>query len=77
MIQVAAGYGHTVGFRANHTVVAMGYDEYGQCSIGSWTNIIQVARGDGHTVGPRADGTVVAAGWNLEGQCNVNGTDLN
>ena len=70
---VAAGYGHTVGLKADGTVVAVGDNHYGQCDIGGWTGIIQVAAGSHYTVGLRADGTVVAIGWNFQGQCNVGG----
>jgi preprotein translocase subunit YajC len=74
---VAAGADHTVGLKWDGTVVAVGDNPYGQCSVGGWTNIIQVAAGSWHTVGLRADGTVVAVGWNYHGQCNVGGwTDI-
>jgi preprotein translocase subunit YajC len=53
-------------------VVAVGGNDFGQCNVGGWTDIVQVAAGYSHTVGLKADGTVVAAGlevalakWNL------------
>jgi len=70
-MQVAAGYYHTVGLKADGTVVAAGNNDYGQCNVGSWSNIIQVAAGGAHTVGLKGDGTVVAVGYNGDGQCNV------
>jgi len=70
---VAAGPFHTVGLRANGTVVAVGMDYYGQCDVGGWTGIIQLAAGGLHTVGLRANGTVVAVGYNYYGQCDVGG----
>ena len=70
---VAAGGSHTVGLKADGTVVAVGSNSDGQCNVGSWTNIIQVAAGIYHTVGVKADGTAIATGWNLDGQCNVSG----
>ena len=33
---IAAGYTHTVGLRADGTVVAVGYNDYGQCNVSSW-----------------------------------------
>jgi hypothetical protein len=70
--QVAAGWGHTVGVKADSTVIAVGDNGYGQCNVGNWTDIIEVAAGGIHTVGLKSDGTVVAAGpgteftiWNL------------
>jgi PKD repeat protein len=68
---VAAGGYHTVGLKSDATVVAVGYDYYGQCSVGGWTNITQVAAGGYHTVGLKSDGTVFATGDNSDSQCEV------
>ena len=37
---------------------------YGQCDVGSWTDIVMIAAGDCHTVGLKTDGTVIAVGKN-------------
>ena len=68
---VAGGAWHTLGLKSDGTVVAAGYNSYGQCDVGNWTDIIQVDGGGEHTVGLRSDGTVVAAGRNDYGQCDV------
>jgi alpha-tubulin suppressor-like RCC1 family protein len=70
---VAAGWGHTVGLESDGSVVAVGYNDYGQCDVMSWTDIVQVAASESsrHTVGLKSDGSVVAVGDNNEGQCNV------
>ena len=68
---VAAGWGHTVGLRADGTVVAVGWNEDGQCDVQDWRDIVAVVAGGVHTVGLRADGTVVAVGKNTDGRCNV------
>ena len=68
---VAAGVWHTVGLKADGTAVAVGYNEYGQCVVSDWTDIIQVAAGGYHTVGLRSNGTMVAVGWNEDRQCDV------
>jgi hypothetical protein len=74
---VAAGLWHTVGLKLDGTVVTVGYDSYGQCGVGNWTDIVQVDGGGEHTVGLKSDGTVVAVGYNEYGQCNVgNWTDI-
>jgi hypothetical protein len=74
---VVAGGNHTVGLKCDGTVVAVGDNQYGQCNVGGWTDIVQVAAGYGHTVGLKSDGTVVAVGKNDDGQCNVSGwTDI-
>jgi alpha-tubulin suppressor-like RCC1 family protein len=66
-----------VGLKSDGTVVAVGRNNYGQCNVGGWTDIIQVAAGEMDTVGLKSDGTVVAVGRNDQGQCNVGGWDLN
>ena len=74
---VTGGAWHTVGLKSDGTVVAVGYNEYGQCNVGDWTDIIQVDGGGEHTVGVKSDGTVVAVGSNASGQCDVGGwTDI-
>ena len=68
---VSAGWNHTVGLRADGTVVATGSNDYGECDTDSWTDIVAVSTGAFHTVGLRSDGTVVATGSNDSGQCDV------
>ena len=68
---VAAGIWHTVGLKANGTVAAMGYNDYGQCDVDDWTDIVAISAGGYYTVGLKADGTVVAVGDNTDGQCEV------
>ena len=71
LVMVAAGAMHTVGLKADGTVVVAGDNEYGQCDVGDWADITQVAAYAFHTVGLKADGTVVAVGDNDDGQCDV------
>jgi len=68
---VAAGISYTVGLRSDGRVLAVGWNDFDQCNIGSWKDIVHVAPGTFHAVGLKSDGTVVAAGWNDSGQCNV------
>ena len=68
---VAAGISHTVGLKANGTVVAMGYNGEGQCDVDDWTDIVAISADGYYTVGLKADGTVVAVGDNTDGQCEV------
>ena len=56
----SVGTGHTVGLRADGTVVAVGDNSYGQCNVSEWTDIVAIAAGDWHTVGLRSDGTVIS-----------------
>ena len=73
IVAVAAGCYHTVGLRADGTVVAVGDNRAGQCDLSGWRDIVAVAAGDHHTVGLKADGTVVAVGYNEDGRCDVSG----
>jgi hypothetical protein len=71
LVMVAAGGMHTVGLKADGTVVAVGDNEYGQCDVGDWADMTQIATYAFHTVGLKADGTVIAVGYNDDGQCDV------
>ncbi len=70
-MSIAAGDYHTVGLKADGTVVVAGDNDDGQCNVSDWTDIVSIAAGSFHTVGLKADGTVVAAGYNGSGQCDV------
>ena len=61
------------GLRADATAVATGDNEFGQCDVSGWRDLVAVAAGTWHTVGLRADGTAVATGFNEDGQCDVSG----
>ncbi len=71
LIDISAGFEHTVGLRADGTVVADGRNKKGQCEVSTWRDIVAVSAGKNHTVGLRADGTVVAEGYSDKGQCEV------
>ena len=70
---IAAGDEHTVGLRADGSVVAVGSNSFGQCNVTGWSDVVAIAAGNYHTVGLRADGSVVAVGYNNYGQCDVTG----
>ena len=63
--------GTTVGLKSDGTVVAVGNNDFGQCNVEEWNDIVTVSSGNSHTVGLKSDGTVVAVGNNDDGQCNV------
>ncbi|MFI3228252.1 MAG: chromosome condensation regulator, partial [Clostridia bacterium] len=72
ILAISAGYNHTVGLKADGTVVAVGQRATaGKCDVGSWSNIIAISAGYDHTVGLKADGTIVVAGSNDGCQCDV------
>jgi hypothetical protein len=68
---VSTGGLHTVGLKTDSSVVAVGWNDNGQCNVGNWTDIAQIAAGVFHTVGLKSDGTVVAVGENIYGECDV------
>lgn len=70
-VQALCGLHHTVALRSDGTCAAFGSNDYGQCNVSEWTDIVAVAAGRYFTLGLRSDGTVAACGANLEGQCNV------
>ena len=71
IVAISAGAYHTVGLKANGTVVAVGRNDYGQCDVSDWRDIVAISAGAHHTVGLKSDGTVVAVGDNGCGQCDV------
>ena len=48
--QVSAGMYHTAGLKSDGTLVAVGYNSYGQCDVTGWTDIAQVSAGMYHTI---------------------------
>ena len=45
IVAVSAGYYHTVGLKADGTVVAVGNNQFSQCDVSEWTNIRVPERG--------------------------------
>lgn len=70
--RIAAGREHSVALRADGTVIATGSNEYGQCDVEEWKDIVFLSAGAYFTLGLKNDGTVVATGSNEYGQCDVN-----
>jgi len=73
---ISAGYFHAAGLKADGTVVAVGYNEYGQCNTETWRDIVAITAGGYNKFGLKADGTVVAVGYNVYGQCNKTWRDI-
>ena len=71
IVGIAAGDFHSVGVRADGSVVACGNDGFRQCDVSGWHDAVAVAAGASHTVCLRADGAALACGANDDGQCNV------
>lgn len=74
---LASGSKHIIGLKSDGTVIAAGFNNYGQCNVDEWTNIVQVSAGGSHTVGLKSDGTVICVGDNHYGQCEAQPTSRN
>lgn len=63
------GHGHIVGLKDDGSVVAIGDDNYKQCSEAknNWDKIVRISAGDWYTVGLTEDGGVLITGENFDG----------
>ena len=66
--KIAAGRYHSVALKSDGTVIAVGSNQFGQCDVSSWTDVVYVCAGAEFTLGLRKDGTVYAVGNNDNGQ---------
>lgn len=75
IVEVAVGNYHTVGLRADGTVITNKVEgfwtSFGQDKTDDWQDIVAVAAGYSHTLGLKRDGTVVAVGSDSYGQIGV------
>ena len=71
IVAISVGAYHSVGLKADGTVVAAGSNYFGECVVIDWSDIVVISAGGHHTVGLKSDGTVVAVGDNRYGQCDV------
>ena len=67
--------------KSDGTVLAVGNNDYVQCDVADWRDIVAVSAGDYHTVGLKSDGTVVATKYTgvrmlYFGRCDVAGWKL-
>ncbi|UCG15671.1 MAG: hypothetical protein JSV19_10295, partial [Phycisphaerales bacterium] len=71
-IGIAGGSLHSLGLKADGSIVAWGYNYIGQCEVPSPNaDFIGVAAGWQHSLGLKADGSIVAWGKNVQSQCDV------
>lgn len=78
IVAIAAGDWHTVGLKADGTVITTRPDEEtlkqypdlytGACNVGEWEDVVEISAGSGLTVGLQSDGTLKVVGYNSQGQ---------
>jgi hypothetical protein len=71
-VAVAGSWSHSLGLKSDGTIVAWGYNDYGQCDVPAPNaDFVAVAGGRYHSLGLKSDGTIVAWGRNDQDQCDV------
>lgn len=66
IVSISAGSGYFLGLKKDGTVLACGNNDYGQCDVSGWTDIVSIQTisefGGCISFGVRTDGSVVIAG---------------
>ena len=63
IVAIDSGASYAVGLAQNGTVVACGNNQWGQCNVFDWKDIVAIMTNDANlTIGIRANGTVVSCG---------------
>ncbi len=71
-VAFAAGWAHSLGVKADGSIVAWGANHSGQCDVPPPNaDFVAVEAGGYHSIGLKADGSIVAWGTNGANQCNV------
>ncbi len=71
-IAVAGGGFHSLGLKADGSIVAWSWNLFGQTNVPAPnTGFIALAAGRSHSLGLKADGSIVAWGYNIDGQTNI------
>ena len=72
VVDVAAGYYHSLALRSDGTVVAWGHNNRGQAALPSGlSDVVDVAAGSRHSLALKSDGTVVGWGDNFYGETTI------
>ncbi|WP_278739326.1 immunoglobulin-like domain-containing protein [Paenibacillus macerans] len=71
-VKVSGGLGHSLALKSNGTVVAWGYNNFGQLNVpAALDGVTSIAAGYYHSLALKSDGSIVAWGYNNSGQSNV------
>ena len=66
IVAIAAGNKHIVALREDGTVSATGDNQYGQCNVSDWKDVIAISAWGYKTAGLKGDGTVLTTAPNKE-----------
>ncbi|MCJ7728698.1 MAG: hypothetical protein MUO27_02285 [Sedimentisphaerales bacterium] len=70
-VDVAAGKYHALAIRSSGSLVAWGWNNYGQCDVPEGNDFVAIAGGVRHSIALKSDGTIVGWGDNGSGQIDV------
>ena len=63
VIGIAAGMAHNLALKADGTVIAWGYNYFGQCNVpAGLTNVVAIKAGANFSLALKSDGTLTAWG---------------
>ena len=74
---ISTSRSHTVGVKSDGTVLATGDNQFGQCDVFEWTDIVDVATSGNQAVGLKSDGTVITTLKDEKGnEVKIDWTDI-
>ena len=71
VVSFCLGDDHIIGLKRDGTVLATGYNFYGQCDVSSWSDVSSIKAYNSRSFGIKTDGTVVASGENTNGELDI------
>ena len=72
---ISTGNSHLVALKKDGTVLAAGDNQYGQCNVNEWKNIVRVEAYADSTVGYSSTGEIYTAGYNYLAEELANSAD--
>ena len=72
---ISTGDSHLVALKKDGTVLAAGDNQYGQCNVGEWKDIVRVEANSDSTVGYSSTGEIYVAGYNYLADKPANSVD--
>ena len=72
---ISTGDSHLVALKKDGTVLAAGDNQYGQCNVGEWKDIVRVEANSDSTVGYSSTGEIYVAGYSYLADKLANSVD--